>query len=78
MRLFALCLISLLCVGGCAVDMAGHKAYEADVIVYGGTSAGVIAASQVAQMGRSVIVVCPDRHLGGLSSGGLGWTDTGR
>lgn len=29
-------------------------------------------------MGHSVIIVCPDQHLGGLSSGGLGWTDTGR
>ena len=28
-------------------------------------------------MGKSVVLVCPDRHLGGLSSGGLGWTDTG-
>jgi hypothetical protein len=51
---------------------------EADVIVYGGTSAGVVAAVQVARMGRTVIVVSPDEHLGGLSSGGLGWTDTGR
>lgn len=48
-----------------------------DVVVYGGTSAGVIAAVQTARMGRSVILVCPDRHLGGLSSGGLGFTDTG-
>jgi hypothetical protein len=48
-----------------------------DVVVYGGTSAGVIAAVQVKKMGRSVVLVCPDRHLGGLSSGGLGWTDTG-
>ncbi len=50
---------------------------EADVIVYGGTSAGVIAAVQAARMRRTVILVGPDRHLGGLSSGGLGWTDTG-
>jgi hypothetical protein len=28
-------------------------------------------------MGKSVLIVSPDRHLGGLSSGGLGWTDTG-
>jgi hypothetical protein len=28
-------------------------------------------------MGKSVILVGPDRHLGGLSSGGLGFTDTG-
>src|SRR3954452_16002902 len=48
-----------------------------DVIVYGGTSAGVIAAVQTKKMGKSVVIVCPDKHLGGLSSGGLGWTDTG-
>ncbi|MCP5524908.1 MAG: FAD-dependent oxidoreductase [Verrucomicrobiales bacterium] len=48
-----------------------------DVVVYGGTSAGVMAAVQAKRMGRSVILVCPDQHLGGLSSGGLGWTDTG-
>ena len=50
---------------------------EHDLVVYGGTSAAVIAAVQARQMGRSVIVVSPDRHLGGLTSGGLGWTDTG-
>ncbi|MBB3206508.1 hypothetical protein FHS27_002317 [Rhodopirellula rubra] len=48
-----------------------------DVVIYGGTSAAVIAAVQAKQMGKSVIVVSPDRHLGGLTSGGLGWTDTG-
>ncbi|MYB52258.1 MAG: FAD-dependent oxidoreductase [Acidobacteriia bacterium] len=48
-----------------------------DVVVYGGTSAAVTAAVQVRRMGKSVVVVSPDRHLGGLSSGGLGWTDTG-
>jgi hypothetical protein len=48
-----------------------------DLVVYGGTSAGVISAVQAARMGQSVILVCPERHLGGLSSGGLGWTDTG-
>jgi hypothetical protein len=48
-----------------------------DVVVYGGTSAGVTAAVQVARMGKTVAIVCPDEHLGGLSSGGLGWTDTG-
>lgn len=50
---------------------------KADVIIYGGNSAAVIAAVQVKKMGKSVIVVSPDRHLGGLSSGGLGFTDTG-
>jgi hypothetical protein len=49
----------------------------ADVIIYGGTSAAVTAAVQVTRMGKSVIIVSPDTHLGGLSSGGLGFTDTG-
>lgn len=51
--------------------------YKADVIVYGGTSAAVIAAVQVVHMGKSVLIVSPDTHLGGLSSSGLGFTDTG-
>ena len=49
----------------------------ADVIIYGGTSAAITAAVQVVKMGKSVIVVSPDKHLGGLTSGGLGYTDTG-
>ncbi len=48
-----------------------------DLVVYGGTSAGVIAAVQAKRMGKSAVIVCPDKHLGGLTSGGLGWTDTG-
>jgi len=52
-------------------------AAEHDLVIYGGTSAGVIAAVQAKKMGKSVVIVCPDKHLGGLSSGGLGFTDTG-
>ena len=48
-----------------------------DVCVYGGTSAGVIAAYSAARMGKSVILIEPGKHLGGLSSGGLGYTDIG-
>jgi len=51
--------------------------YSADIIVYGGTSAGVVAAVQAAKMGKDVILVGPDKHLGGLTSGGLGFTDSG-
>ncbi len=49
-----------------------------DVVVYGGTSAGVIAAVQSARLGKHTVLVAPETHLGGLTSGGLGWTDTGR
>lgn len=48
-----------------------------DVVVCGGTSAAVTSAVQAKRMGKSVAIVCPDTHLGGLSSGGLGWTDSG-
>ncbi len=48
-----------------------------DVVIYGGTCAAVTSAVQVKKMGKSVIIVSPDKHLGGLSSGGLGFTDTG-
>lgn len=49
-----------------------------DVVVYGGTSAGIAAAIQAARMGHSAVIVEPGQHLGGLTSGGLGWTDSGR
>jgi hypothetical protein len=55
----------------------GAEQHQADIIIYGGTLAGIIAAVQATKMGKSVIVVSPDRHLGGLSSSGLGFTDTG-
>jgi len=48
-----------------------------DLVIYGGSSAAVIAAVQAKRMGKSAVVVSPDKHLGGLSSGGLGMTDTG-
>ncbi|NOX65807.1 MAG: FAD-dependent oxidoreductase [Chlorobi bacterium] len=48
-----------------------------DVIIYGGTSAGVIAAIQVAKLGKSTVLIEPGKHIGGLTSGGLGATDIG-
>ncbi len=58
-------------------DPAQEPERERDIVIYGCTSAGVIAAVQARAMGRSVVIVGPDRHLGGLSAGGLGWTDSG-
>ncbi len=48
-----------------------------DVVIYGGTAAAVTAAVQASRMGKRAVIVSPDQHLGGLSSGGLGFTDTG-
>jgi hypothetical protein len=57
--------------------LGGAQAPAYDLVIYGGTSAAITAAVQAKRMGKTVVVVSPDRHLGGLSSGGLGFTDTG-
>lgn len=69
-------LLLVITINGCTAKQAENQ-FTADVIVYGGTSAAVISAVEVAQSGKSVMVVSPDKHLGGLTSGGLGYTDTG-
>jgi len=66
----------LICVLSCNT-VKDDNAYEADIIIYGGTPAAIVAAMQAIKLGKTVIVVSPDKHLGGLSSGGLGFTDTG-
>ncbi|MBQ4915301.1 FAD-dependent oxidoreductase [Maribacter sp. MMG018] len=48
-----------------------------DIVVYGGTSAGVAAAIQSSRMGKSVVLIEPTNRLGGLTTGGLGQTDIG-
>jgi hypothetical protein len=50
---------------------------DCDVCLFGGTSAAVAAAVQVVRMGKKPVIIGLDRHLGGLSSGGLGQTDIG-
>jgi hypothetical protein len=53
------------------------QAQTPDVVIYGGTSAGVAAAVQVQRMGKTALLIEPGKHLGGLTSGGLGATDIG-
>jgi hypothetical protein len=52
---------------------AGNSVY--DTVVYGGTSAGVIAACKAARLGLSVALVSKDTHPGGMSASGLSITD---
>lgn len=59
---------------GCS-DVEADSEY--DIVVYGGTSAGIIAAVHAARSDRSVILVEPTNHLGGLTTGGLGQSDIG-
>lgn len=65
----------MLGLGGMARTSAQEPVY--DVVVYGGTSGGITAAIQAKKMGRTAVIVEPSRHLGGLTSGGLGATDIG-
>jgi len=77
MRLRALIILSAILISTNACRLLAGESHNYDVIIYGGTSSAVTAAVQVKKMGRSVIIVSPSEHLGGLSTGGLGFTDTG-
>ena len=48
-----------------------------DLVIYGGTSAGISAAVQAKRMGATVIVLEPSSRIGGLTTSGLGQTDIG-
>jgi hypothetical protein len=55
----------------------GAEVVDTDICVYGGTSGGAIAAVQAARLGKSVSLGVFDRDIGGLTTGGLGYTDVG-
>ncbi|UFU08167.1 FAD-dependent oxidoreductase [Ruania halotolerans] len=48
-----------------------------DVLVFGATSAGVCAAVAAARAGARVVLAEPGQHVGGMTTGGLGYTDVG-
>ncbi|WP_372772877.1 FAD-dependent oxidoreductase [Mangrovibacterium sp.] len=68
--------LALLVFCGCS-NFKSTKSSNPDVVIYGGTSAAITAAVQLAQMNKNVLVVCPEKHIGGLSASGLGFTDVG-
>ncbi|MEL7585459.1 MAG: FAD-dependent oxidoreductase [Prolixibacteraceae bacterium] len=49
-----------------------------DLVIYGGTSAGVAAAIEASRTGKSVVLIEPTGRIGGLTTGGLGQTDIGK
>lgn len=65
-----------LCVCMCG-PAAAAEVQRFDVVVYGGTSGGAAAAVQAARMGKIAVLIEPGRHVGGMTSGGLGMTDSG-
>lgn len=67
-----LLLFTFTCLAAHAAEQHSH-----DIVIYGGTSGGVMAAVQARRMGKTVALIEPGKHLGGLTSGGLGATDIG-
>lgn len=51
---------------------------ECDIAIYGGTPGGVTAAVQAAKLGRKVVLITHNQHVGGMTSGGLTATDVGK
>ncbi len=73
------CAISVIASLSAMVALAGcGPIRHADVVVYGGTAGGVVAAVSAAKQGASVVLLEPGQHVGGMVSGGLGATDFGR
>jgi hypothetical protein len=56
---------------------ADAPALTADLCIYGANAAGVMAAVQARRDGLTVVLLNPSQFIGGLTTGGLGWTDFG-
>ena len=48
-----------------------------DLVVYGSSPAALTAAIEAQNHGKSAVIVCPEKRIGGLTTGGLGQTDIG-
>lgn len=59
------------------ISAFAQKNRNYDVVIYGGTSAGIASAIQTSRMGKTVVIIEPGNRLGGLTTGGLGQTDIG-
>lgn len=57
--------------------MAAVSAKATDVVIYGCTPAGITAALEARALERSVTLVCRDAYIGGMTTNGLGYADTG-
>ncbi|WP_419212728.1 FAD-dependent oxidoreductase [Maribacter sp. X9] len=75
-RILSALILVILSLNSCSTNKIKDP-NTADVIIYGGTSAGISAAIQTARSGRSVIMLEPTNRIGGLTTGGLGQTDIG-
>jgi hypothetical protein len=75
MNRFVLITVMLLTIVWMSAPARAQETY--DVVVYGGTGSGVIAAAQAGRMGKRVVLIESSQHIGGVTSGGLTATDMG-
>lgn len=76
MKQLLILLLGILLVS-CSTNKPRQNQQETDLVVYGGTSAGIAAAIEAKRMGKSVVLIEPTSRVGGLTTGGLGQTDIG-
>ena len=69
--------LSTLAIAAVLTGCVNSGVHQFDVIVYGGTAGGAVAAIAAAKEGATVVLLEPGRHIGGMVSGGLGATDYG-
>ena len=74
--IFRILLVNIL-IGLLIPHAHGQREFTTDICVYGGTSSGVIAAYTARMLGKKVLLIEPGKQLGGMSAGGLGYTDIG-
>lgn len=76
-RQIKLWLLAICCLLTIPAALQAGAPKEVDICIYGGTSAGIMAAYTAKKLHKSVLLIEPGKHLGGLTTGGLGYTDIG-
>ena len=72
--IFLLLFVALISNSSCQKESVPN---QYDLVIYGGTSAGIAAAIQATRMGKTVLLIHQTSRVGGLTTGGLGQTDIG-
>lgn len=76
--IFRVLLLFVIASVSCDSKIEPYVEQNYDIVVYGGTSAGVVAAIQSARLGKKVLLIAENENkLGGLTTNGLGNTDIG-
>ena len=77
MKLHPALLLACLVLASQPLDAADAAVEKVEVVVYGGTPGGVMAAVEAARHGHRVALINVSNHVGGVISGGLTNTDIG-